>query len=75
MTSFIGGALGPYFIGYMSDSALAAGASNGEALRQSLQWSLLAPALGVFFIIFALFTIEADEEGMLERARSLGESL
>ena len=75
INAFIGGALGPYFIGYISDAFLVMGATEGEALRQSMLWSLLTPLVGMSLVFIGLRHIEADEKSLLERARALGEKV
>ena len=75
ITSFIGGALGPYLIGYISDILMVGGANEAESLRQSLLWSLLMPLVGMVLIIIALKNIEVDEASLLTRSRTLGEDV
>ncbi len=75
VTSFIGGALGPYFIGLISDSMIATGIDDGEALRVAMLWSLTAPAISAVLIGVALKFIERDEAAIKERARALGENV
>lgn len=73
--TFFGIALGPYFIGYISDTLISMGVSSSESLRQGLLWSLLAPIIGMIFIAMAIRYIEADEASVIERARALGENI
>ena len=70
---FIGGAIGPYFVGYLSDQYIAAGRESGEALRLSMAWSLLIGATGAGLALRVFSKFEQDEGSLLDRARALGE--
>lgn len=73
MVTFIGLALGPYTVGFLSDRIHATGVSSEEALRQAMLWGL--SMLGVAFIVLlvATFFLKQDEDSRLERAHALGE--
>lgn len=73
VTMLVGMGLGPYVVGYISDGIALSGIASGEALRQAMLWSLLAPLIGVWFIVGAIRRIEEDESSLLDRARALGE--
>ncbi len=73
VTTFVGLALGPYVMGQMSDRFMAAGMSDGEALRLAIALSMLIFLVTVFCLIMARRYLPQDEETRLERARALGE--
>ena len=74
MVTLLGGAaLGPYLIGFISDSFIATGVTEGESLRKAMRWGLLVPIIGFVFIIQAIRHVECDEKNTIGRARSLGE--
>ena len=75
IATFVGIALGPYVIGYLSDVIVARGVSDGEALRQAMLWSLLLPLIGLVLVIRALSYVVVDEESLLARASALGEKI
>ena len=76
MVATLGGAaLGPYLIGYVSDSIVLTSVASADALRQAMLWSLLIPAAGIIPAIYALMCVEADEASLLDRARALGEEI
>ncbi len=72
---FLGGALGPYLIGYLSDAFMASGIENGEALREAMLWSLIMPTLGLVLLWQAIRHVEQDENNIISRARALGEPI
>ncbi len=75
MITFIGLALGPYMMGWASDSLAEAGLSSAESLRQSMLWGLVPLAFAVLALIMAMRNIEADENSRLDRARMAGEDI
>jgi len=74
MITFIGLALGPYLIGYVSDGISVATGNSGEALRQAMVYSLSMFLIASVFIIAALKFLPDDEATRLERAKSAGEA-
>ena len=75
VVNFIGVALGPYCVGLLSDSFIAAGADSGEALRYAMQLSLIITVISIVFLCLATRHIVADEDSLLDRARALGEEV
>jgi len=73
--NFVGVALGPYSVGLLSDSFTAAGTDSGEALRYSMQLSLIISGLSIVFLLLAVKHLVADEDSLLDRARALGEAI
>lgn len=73
INTFLGFALGPYVIGAMSDSFMAGGMSDGEALRLAIALSLLIFVVSIPCLIMARRHLPRDEASRLERARALGE--
>ncbi len=75
MTTFVGLALGPYFMGQLSDGFMAAGMEDAAALQTAI-----AASLGVFVITLICLTLAwrylpGDQANRLDRARALGESV
>jgi len=73
MITFIGLALGPYLIGYVSDGIGIATGNTGEALRQAMVYALTMFFVAGAFIIAALKFLPGDESTRLERAGAAGE--
>ncbi len=73
ITVIIGGALGPYTIGQVSDFLTAAGADGAQALQQSMLWSMISPVFGLALLVLAWKHVERDEATTMERARQSGE--
>jgi len=74
MITFIGLALGPYLIGYVSDSISVATGDSSEALRQAMIYSLIMFFVAGSFIVAALKFLPGDEAGRLDRVRAAGEA-
>ncbi len=75
VNTFIGLALGPYFMGQLSDGFRAAGMDDAAALQTAI-----AAAMGIFVITLVLLTLAwrhlpKDEASRLQRARALGEDI
>jgi MFS family permease len=73
VNTFIGLALGPYFMGQLSDGFMAAGMDEASALQTAI-----AVAMGIFLITLICLTLAwrhlpRDEASRLDRARALGE--
>lgn len=75
VTSFIGGAVAPYLIGWLSDAHSGQSLVSGESLRVAMLWSLLIPSISIIPAIFAFMHIEKDQNTLLIRARELGEDI
>ncbi len=73
MYTFVGLALGPFTIGYISDMLVAGGAPEGEALGQALLCALATLVFCTLFLTRAMGSIEADETSVTQRARAAGE--
>ena len=73
--NFLGIALGPYCVGLLSDYLTVSGSDTGEALRYSMQLSLIIWAVSIMFLMLAIKHVAADENSLLERARALGENV
>ena len=73
--NFMGVALGPYCVGLLSDSLTVAGTDSGEALRYSMQWGLVISGISIVFLLLATKHVVADEDSLLDRARTLGEDV
>ena len=73
LNTFIGLALGPYFMGLLSDLFFASGMNEAEALRTAIAVSLLTfiPALAIMALGHR--HLPRDEATRLSRARALGE--
>ena len=72
MLTFVGLALGPYFIGRMSDS-LTARMSDADALSYAILFSLLIFVATVVLLFFASRCVPEATANRLERARAAGE--
>ena len=73
MPTFIGLALGPYMMGFISDQLMQTGLSDAESLRLSMVSGLLILLPGLVLIYLASRHLEADEDSRIERARAAGE--
>jgi MFS family permease len=73
MITFIGLALGPYLIGYVSDGIMSSGIESGEALQRSMVYALAMLGVAIVFILAALNFLPGDEATRLDRARAAGE--
>jgi MFS family permease len=73
MITFIGLALGPYMIGYVSDGITAQGVASGEALRQAMTYALVMLGLSSIFIVAAFKFLPNDEATRMDRAHAAGE--
>ena len=75
LNTFIGLALGPYFMGLLSDLFFARGMNEAEALRTAIAVSLLTLIPALLFMILAHRRLPGDEATRLDRARALGEAV
>lgn len=75
VTYLIAGALGPYFIGKMSDIFAGVLGDAGQGLRYAMAVSLAIPVVGIGFAIMAIRSIRSDEPQIAARARAAGEPL
>ena len=75
MVTFIGLALGPYVIGFISDEMVKSGTTSPDALRQAMMVGLyMLGFAGVLMLIASRF-LEADENTRIDRAKALGENV
>jgi MFS family permease len=75
INTFIGLALGPYFMGQLSDGFMASGMDQAAALQTAI-----ASGMGIFALTLVLLTLAwrylpKDEASRLDRARALGEDI
>jgi MFS family permease len=75
INTMIGLALGPYFMGQMSDMYAAGGMSPAQSLQTAMATSLLVFGLTLIFLTLAWRHLPKDETSRLDRARSLGEQI
>ncbi len=73
VNTFLGLALGPYFIGKFSDLFHATGMNEADALRNAIAISLFTLIPALIFLILAQRHLGRDESSRLDRARALGE--
>ena len=75
VNTFIGLAMGPYFMGQLSDSFMQSGMDQAAALQTAI-----ASAMGIFAVTLVCLTLAwrhlpKDEASRLDRARALGENV
>ena len=75
MNTFLGLALGPYFMGQFSDMFFASGMNDADALAWAIGVSMLTFIPAVIFLILAQKHLPKEEASRLERARALGEDV
>ena len=75
MVTFIGLALGPYTIGFISDRIHSGGASSAEALRDGMLCGVAMLVVALIALLLAARHLKEDEDSRIDRARSLGEAL
>ena len=73
INTFLGLALGPNFMGLMSDMFHTGGMSEAEALRTAIAVSLVTLIPALIFMFLARRHLPGDEASRLERAKALGE--
>ena len=73
IVSMIGLALGPYSVGFLSDTLQAQGLNSGESLKIALSCSLLILIFTVIGLFIAGKYLGKEESSRLEKARLLGE--
>lgn len=75
INTMIGLALGPYFMGQLSDMYRASGMSSAESLQSAISTSLLIFIVTLVFLTLAWKNLPKDEASRLERARAHGEEI
>ena len=73
VNTFIGLALGPYFMGLISDAFNATGMSLADSLRSAIAVSMFTLVPALIFMGLAQRYLAKDEGSRIERARALGE--
>lgn len=73
VNTFIGLALGPYFMGLISDGFQNNGMNEADALRTAIALSLFTLIPALVFMILAQKNLPHDEANRLQRAEALGE--
>lgn len=75
INTFIGLALGPYFMGQLSDGYISGGMDEAAALQTAIATAMGIFALTLIFLTLAWRHLPKDEANRLERARALGEKV
>ena len=75
VNTMIGLAMGPFFMGQLSDVFAAGGMDSAESLRTAIACSLLVFGLTLVFLTLAWRNLPKDEASRIERARALGEEV
>lgn len=75
VNTMIGLAMGPFFMGQLSDVFAAGGMDSAESLRTAIACSLLVFGLTLVFLTLAWRHLPKDEASRIERARALGEEV
>lgn len=75
MVTFLGLAMGPYLIGYLSDTFVADGMTSANALEQSLKLGLLVFVVVIVFSLLMKRHLSSDFKTRIERARAAGEPI
>lgn len=75
VTTMIGLALGPYFMGLLSTVFASGGMDPAESLRSAITWSMLIFVVTLTFLTLAWRHLPRDEASRLDRARALGEDV
>ena len=73
MPTFLGLALGPYLMGFISDQLIDQGFNDAASLRLAMISGLIVLVPSVVLIYMASRHLEADENSRIERARAAGE--
>lgn len=75
INTMIGLALGPYFMGQLSDMYGATGMNSAESLQSAISTALLIFGVTFVFLTLAWRNLPKDEASRLERARAHGEDV
>jgi len=73
--TLLGMALGPYFMGHLSDLFLSGGSNPSDALRQGILGGLPVLAFAAIMLVLVIRNLPRDEVSRLARARALGEAV
>jgi MFS family permease len=75
VNTMIGLALGPFFMGQLSDVFAAGGMNSAEALQMAIAVSLCMFGVTLIFLTLAWKHLPRDEASRIDRARALGEDV
>jgi MFS family permease len=75
VNTFLGLALGPYFMGQFSDMFLSTGMNDADSLRWAIGVSMFTFIPALLFFYLAQKHLPAEEASRLDRARALGETV
>ncbi len=75
VNTFVGLALGPYFMGQLSDSFSASGMTEAASLQAAIASAMLIFVVTLVFLSLAWRNLPKDEASRLDRARALGENV
>jgi MFS family permease len=75
VNTFIGLALGPYFMGQLSDGFAASGMDPAQSLQTAMASAMLIFLVTLTFLTLAWRHLPRDEASRLDRARALGETI
>lgn len=75
LNTFLGLALGPYFMGELSDFFGSGGMNSADSLRWAIGVSMVTFIPAVVFVYLAQKHLPKDEASRLDRARALGEDV
>ena len=75
VNTFIGLALGPYFMGQISDVFAAGGMNDAASLQAAIASAMLIFVVTLVFLTLAWRHLPKDEASRLDRARALGEDI
>ena len=75
INTMIGLALGPYFMGQLSDMYGSTGMNSAESLQTAMATALLIFGVTFVFLTLAWRNLPKDEASRLERARAYGEEI
>ncbi len=73
MPTFLGLALGPYLMGFVSDQLMGQGFDDATSLRLAMISGVIVLVPSAILIYMASRHLEADENSRIERARAAGE--
>ncbi len=75
VNTMVGLAMGPFFMGQLSDMYAAGGMDSSEALQTAIASSLAMFGVTLIFLTLAWKHLPKDEASRLDRARALGEEV
>ena len=75
INTMIGLAMGPYFMGRLSDMYAAGGMNSAESLQTAIATALLIFGFTLVFLTLAWRHLPKDEASRLDRARALAEEI